>query len=160
MTDTHVISALVDKRARIDGEIKMRRFQIMRLEIELAHVEHVIKMFQPSYDISKIATKRSFVKNPAGTPRGSGSREALTVLREAGEPLTCNDIARRVLAKQGRADTPETRGMLANTIASTFSRRRDGAVVLDASSYPARWSLNRNLLHASSRGLDSSQESS
>lgn len=141
MADTHVISALVNKRARIDGEIKMRRYQIMRLEIELAHVDHVIKMFQPSYDISKIATKRSFVKNPAGTPRGSGSREALTVLRESGEPLASSEIARRVLAKQGRPDTPETRGMLANTIHSTFSRRLDGAVKLDASAYPARWLL-------------------
>lgn len=159
MADLHVISALVDKRARIDGEIKTRRYQIMRLEIELAHVDHVIKMFQPSYDLTKIATKRSFVKNPAGTPRGSGSREALTVLREAGEPLTASEIARRVLAKQGRADTPETRGMLAATIHSTFSRRRDGAAVLDASSYPARWGLNRDLLRVPSRGLDSSQES-
>ena len=141
MTDTHVISALVDKRARIDGEIKARRYQIMRLEIELAHVDHVIKMFQPSYDLSKIATKRSFVKNPAGTPRGSGSREALTVLREAGEPLAASEIARRVLAKQGRADTPESRGMLANTIHSTFSRRKDGAVTLDATCYPALWRL-------------------
>ncbi len=141
MADTHVISALVDKRARIDGEIKARRYQIMRLEIELAHVDHVIKMFQPSYDLSKIATKRSFVKNPAGTPRGSGSREALTVLREAGEPLTASEIARRVLAKQGRADTPDSRGMLANTIHSTFSRRRDGVVILDATCYPSLWRL-------------------
>ena len=159
MANTHVISALVDKRARIDGEIKTRRYQIMRLEIELAHVDHVIKMFQPSYDLSKIATKRSFVKNPAGTLRGSGSREALTVLREAGEALTASEIARRVLAKQGRVDTSETRGMLANTITSTFSRRKDSAVMLDASAYPAKWVLNRVALHASSRGLDSSQES-
>ena len=125
MADTHAISALVDKRARIDGEIKTRRFQIMRLQCELAHIDAVIKMFSPSYDISKIATKRSFTKNPAGTPRGSGSREALTILREAGEPLTSMEIAERVLAKQGRADTPESRGMLANTIHSTFSRRKD-----------------------------------
>ena len=143
MADTHVISALVDKRARIDGEIKARRYQIARLEMELAHIDAVIRMFRPSYDIAKIATKRSFVKNSAGTPRGSGSREALTVLREAGEPLTASEIARRVLAKQGRADTPETRGMLANTIHSTFSRRRDRAVAFDATVYPGRWSIPR-----------------
>ncbi|OYU36561.1 hypothetical protein [Novosphingobium sp. PASSN1] len=143
MADTYAISALTDKRARIDGEIQARRFQIMRLECELAHIDAVIKMFSPSYDISKIATKRSFSKNPAGTPRGSGSREALTILREVNEPLTSMEIAIRVLAKQGREDTPESRGMLANTIHSTFSRRRDGAVILDASQYPAKWSLAR-----------------
>ena len=32
MKETHVISALVDKRARIDGEIQMRRYQIARLK--------------------------------------------------------------------------------------------------------------------------------
>lgn len=141
MTDTHVISALVDKRARLDGEIKARRYQIMRLEIELAHVDAVIRMFNPSYDISKIATKRSFGKNPAGTKKGAGSREALTVLREAGEPLTASEIARRVLEKQKKAATPDAVRMLAATIHGTFSRRKDGAVKLDASVYPGMWSL-------------------
>ncbi len=87
---------------RIDGDIKARRYQIMRLEIELAHVDHVIKMFQPSYDLSKIATKRSFVKNPAGTPIGSGSREALTVLREAGEPHWRCTCVRHGMGSEGQ----------------------------------------------------------
>lgn len=142
MTDSHVITALADKRARIDGEIKMRRYQITRLEMELAHIDAVIRMFRPSYDISKIATKRTFGKNPAGTRKGDGARTALTVLREASGPLTSNEIAERVLAKLGKPDTPEARAMLATTIYSTFSRRRDGALRLDATSYPGRWSLS------------------
>lgn len=141
MADTHVISALVNKRARLDGEIKARRYQIMRLEAEMAHVDAVIRMFNPSYDISKIATKRSFGKNPAGTKKGAGSREALTVLREAGEPLTASEIARRVLQKQDKAATPEACQMLAATIHSTFSRRKDGAVIYDASVYPGVWRI-------------------
>ena len=145
MTDTHVMSALKDKRARIDGEIKMRRYQITRLEMELAHIDAVIRMFSPSYDISKIATKRSFAKNPAGVPRGAGSRHALSVLREAGEPLTANDIAGRVLVKLGKADTPEARQMLAATIVSTFSRRKDRAVSYDASTHPGRWTVGQLL---------------
>lgn len=143
MADSHVISALVDKRARLDGEIKARRFQIMRLEAEMAHVDAVIRMFNPSYDISKIATKRSFGKNPAGTRKGAGSREALTVLREAGEPLTASEIARRVLERQNKVASPEAVQMLAATVHSTFSRRRDGAVQLDATTYPGQWRLNR-----------------
>jgi hypothetical protein len=143
MAGTHVISALVDKRARLDGEIKSRRFQIMRLEAEMAHVDAVIRMFNPSYDISKIATKRSFGKNPAGTKKGDGVRMALTVLREASEPLTTNEIAARVLAKLGKPETPEALAMLATNIKGNFSRRRDGAVQLDATSYPGRWTMGR-----------------
>lgn len=143
MADPHVISALVDKRARIDGEIKMRRYQITRLEMELAHVDAVIRMFRPDYDIDKIASKRSFAKNPAGVPKGTGSRHAMSVLREAGEPLTANDIAGRVLVKLGKVDTPEARQMLATTIVSTFSRRKDGAVKYDAATHPGRWTVGR-----------------
>lgn len=141
MAETHVISALIDKRARIDGEVKARRYQIMRLEMELAHIDAVIKMFRPSYDIASIATKRSFTKNPAGLPKGAGGQHALTVLREAGAALTANEIAGRVLANLGKEDSPEARRMLACTINSTFTRRKDGAVHYDATVQPGLWSL-------------------
>lgn len=145
MADTHVISALVDKRARLDGEIKMRRYQITRLEMEMAHIDAVIRMFQPSYDIAKIATKRTFGKTPAGTRKGDGIRMALTVLREAGELLTTTEIASRVLAKLGKPDNPESTAMLATNIKANFSRRRDGAVRLDATTYPGRWAMGRSV---------------
>lgn len=145
MAETHVISALTDKRARIDGEIKARRYQIMRLELELAAIDTTIRMFRPSYDIDKIATKRSFGKNPAGVPKGAGSRHAMTVMREAGAPLTANEIAGRVLAKLDKPDTPEARKMLAATIVSTFTRRKDGAVIYDARTQPGRWSIAQNI---------------
>lgn len=141
MAETHVISALVDKRARIDGEIKARRYQIMRLELELVHVDAVIKMFNPSYDLEAIATKRSFAKNPAGVPKGAGGRHALDILRESGAALTANEIAGRVLTKLKRDDTPEARKMLAASIFSTLSRRKDGAVKYDATVQPGLWSL-------------------
>ena len=141
MAETHVISALIDKRTRIDGEVKARRYQIMRLEMELAHIDAVIKMFRPSYDIATIAAKRTFTKNPADLSKGAGGPYALSMLREAGAPLTANEIAGRVLARLGKEDSPEARRMLACTINSTFTRRKDGAVLYDASLHPGRWSL-------------------
>jgi len=141
MADTHVISALVDKRARIDGEIHMRRFQIMRLEIELAHLDAVIKMFQPNYDIGKIATKRTIERSKTGTARGSGTREALKVLREATEPLTTKEIARRILKGRGEPLCDVVSDALAKNIHGSLSRREDGAVTLDASVYPAMWQV-------------------
>lgn len=143
MAESHVISALVDKRARIDGLIKNRRFQIMRLEMERAHLDAVIKMFNPSYDVEAILPKRSFAKNPAGVPKGAGGRYALTILREAaGEPLAAVEIAKRVLARLKRPESDEAVKMLAATIHSTLSRRKDGAAVFDASIYPGLWRLS------------------
>ena len=141
MAETHVISALVDKRARLKGEVEACRYQIMRLEIEIAHVDATIRMFKPTYDIDKIATKRSFAKNPAGVEKSAGGRQALTVLRESGAALTANEIAGRVLARLGKPDTPDARRMLSAAITSTFTRRKGGAVTYDASTWPGRWSL-------------------
>lgn len=86
MPEPHVISALIEKRARIDGEIKVRRFRIMRLQAEPASVDAVIRMFKPGHDVAAILPKRSSAKNPAGVPKGAGGRYAPAVLREAGEP--------------------------------------------------------------------------
>lgn len=117
----------------------------MRLESELAAIDAVIRMFKPGYDVDAILPKRSFTKNPAGVKKGAGGRQALTVLREAGEPLTTREIADRVLMKLGKPITEEARRMLSNTITSTLSRRRDGAVKFDASTQPGRWSLTLQL---------------
>lgn len=141
VTDTHVMSALKDKRARLDGEIQMRRFQIIRLEIELAHVDAVIRMFRPGFDPAKIATKRTITRSRAGTIRGAGTREALTVLRESTEPMTSREIANRVLAKHGKPLMGEDSERLANNIHAALSRRKDGAVTFDASVYPGRWRI-------------------
>lgn len=141
MAETHVISALINKRARIDGLIQNRRFQIMRLEMQLAHLDAVIRMFKPSFDIESILPKRSFAKNPAGVKHGAGGRYALGVLREAGEPLTAAEIAERVLVKLKRPRTDEALAMLAAAIHGTLSRRKDGAAKLNASVYPGTWSL-------------------
>lgn len=143
MTDTHVISGLVDKRARLDGEIQMRRFQITRLEMEVAHLDAVIKMFRPNYDIRKIATKRTISRSKTGTARGSETREALKVLREATEPLTSREVAEDILERRSEAFCETTCERLANNIHGSLSRRKDGAVKMDASAYPARWTVGR-----------------
>lgn len=141
MAETHVIAALKDKRARIDGEIQMRRYQITRLELELVHIDAAIRMFRPGYDVSKIATKRTITRSPTGTIRGSGTREALTVLRDAKEPLTSREIADKVLAKHGKPIGGPDSDKLANSIHGSLSRRNDGAVRFDASVYPGRWKI-------------------
>lgn len=141
MANPHVISALIDKRARIDGEIKMRRFQITRLEMEMAHLDAVIRMFRPGYDVSKIATKQTILRSARGTVRGSGTREALKILREADSPLTTREIARLIMESRGVAPCEETCERLANNIHGSLTRRTDGAVKIDVSVYPATWSI-------------------
>lgn len=137
------MSALKDKRARIDGEIKMRRYQIARLEMELAHLDAVIRLFRPGFDVAKIATKRTITRSAKGTIRGSGTREALKVLREAVQPLTSREIATKIFENRGEEFSEVTCERLANNIHGNLSRRTDGAVTLDAMTYPGRWSIRK-----------------
>src|SRR3546814_18493399 len=46
MGDTYAISALLDKRARKLGEIRANKFEAMRLRMELAQIDAVIRMMR------------------------------------------------------------------------------------------------------------------
>ncbi|OYV33525.1 MAG: hypothetical protein B7Z81_11260 [Acidocella sp. 20-61-6] len=140
MTETHVLSALVEKRSRLKGEANKCRVQIMRTESEIQHIDTVIKMFKPSFNLERILPKASFRRNPAGLPRGSGSRHALAVLRKAEVPLETKEIALRVLAMFKKTATGDALNMLMATINVTFSRRKNVAVFDDRTA-PAVWGL-------------------
>jgi hypothetical protein len=61
-----VLNALKEMRARLMGQIDNRRFQILRMESEIRHVDAVIKMFSPHYDLDRILPKITNRKNLAG----------------------------------------------------------------------------------------------
>ncbi len=112
----------------------------MRTESEIQHIDTVIKMFKPSFNLERILPKASFRRNPAGLPRGSGSRHALAVLRKAEVPLETKEIALRVLAMFKKTATGDALNMLMATINVTFSRRKNVAVFDDRTA-PAVWGL-------------------
>src|SRR4051794_40801479 len=66
----------------------------------MRHVEAVIRMFDPAYDVRRIAVKRRQVKSPL-VKRSHMFRAAIDVLRKAGGPLETREIAVRLLASQG-----------------------------------------------------------
>jgi hypothetical protein len=60
MAETHVISALVEKRSRLMGEAIKRQFQIIRIKADIAHIDAVIKMFKPGYDLDAVPFNTMF----------------------------------------------------------------------------------------------------
>jgi hypothetical protein len=141
MVEKHVISALVERRARIDGELKKKQLEVMRLKSELATLDSCILMFKADYKVESIKPKVTFGKNPAGVPKGTGSRKALDVLRESGEALSASELARRVLEAMGRDTGKKAVLMLAKTIHSSFSRQRNPVVKFERKSWPGKWRL-------------------
>jgi hypothetical protein len=80
--------------AELGGLILENKEEAQRLAGQMLHVEAVIKMLDPTYNLRRISVKRR-QPNP-WFKRGTVYRRAVDVLRVATEPLTAREIAERV----------------------------------------------------------------
>jgi hypothetical protein len=141
--EKHVVAALIEKRARLAGELRAKQAEVRQIKRALDGVDLCIRMFKQGFDPETIAPKVTFRKSPALLPKGAGSRQALEILRETGEAFTGPELARLVLARAGREATEEAIDMLAKTIHSSFSRQRNPVVIYDrATTWPGKWRLS------------------
>ena len=141
MPEKHVVSALVERRARVAGDLRKMQLRVMALKADLSAIDACIRMFKADYDAATVAPKVTLEKNPAALPKGAGSRFALDVLRKSDEALTAPELARRVLVSMDRETSDKAVDMLAKTIHSSFTRQRDPVVTYDRSTWPGKWKL-------------------
>jgi hypothetical protein len=141
MPNTYAISALKDKRARLAGELKEAKRRVHQIKMSIVHADAVLRMLDEGYEPRSVRPKRTFTKNPAGLAKGQAVRVALDILRQSGERLNTNELARRVLAKLDKEVSPKALHMAGVTIQSSFSRHRTDTVAFDRSTYPGRWYL-------------------
>jgi hypothetical protein len=126
MAESHVISALVDKRSEIAGLVAHHRKEITRLSEEVKTVDAVIKLFEPDYRIDAIRPNR-YQKQNAFFKHGEAHRLILNVLREFGKPLSTNDIAKAVMARAGIEDAHEK--ALQATVLTILHRQKKSGLV-------------------------------
>jgi hypothetical protein len=139
MAESHVVSALKEKRARLAGELVTLKLRVTALTVELGSVDNCLRIFRSDVDPETIAPKVSFAKS--ALPKGAGTRTALDILRETGEPMTCQELAACILQRFDRPLTVKALHQLVATIHGNFSRRTDGIVEFDRSTYPGKWRL-------------------
>jgi hypothetical protein len=89
--------------SELGGQILENKEEAQRLAGQMLHVEAVIKMLYPTYNLRQISVKRR-TANPS-FKRGTIYRRAVDVLRMATEPMTARDIAERVLVAANRDPT-------------------------------------------------------
>ena len=82
MADTHVISALREKRAEVSGLIAALEQRIVQHRAELVHVDAVLRLYAPALEPDSIAPKAVRRRNDWFTP-GELARLVLYVLRIA-----------------------------------------------------------------------------
>ncbi len=99
MTD-YVLAGLTKRRAELTGEADTLRARLAQIGTDLGHLDAVIRQFDPDYDLGSIRPKRPRGPDVAG--RGEMSRFILGVLREATEPVTTQEVARRLMTERGQ----------------------------------------------------------
>lgn len=91
MADTHVISALVKKRAELRGDIIHYKQLIATLDKDLQTIDATIKIFDVDYDISSIKpvikSRNRFFNN------GEAKVLVLEVLKNSNLPLSTDKIS-------------------------------------------------------------------
>lgn len=141
MIETAILTALKDKRARLAHDLKEAELRVVALRTDLANVDGCLRIFGSDIDPETIRPKITQGKSPAGLPKGAGTRTALEILREAGQPMSTPELAACVLQRYGRPIEARSLGLLVKTIQGNFSRRKDGIVEFTRDTYPGRWRL-------------------
>ncbi len=126
--------------AELGGKILDNKKEAARLAQAMRHVEAVLKMIEPGYDVRPIAVRRR--KPNQWFRRGTVFRCALDALRAAGKPLTTREVALAMLAAKGVTDaSPKAVRDLFGGVQSSLRNHKGGNVVEDATAHPARWSI-------------------
>lgn len=100
MAQTHVISALVTKRAELDGQIASRLAEIDNLKQAVKRIDRTIKVFSPEFDLRTIKATRTNTRNPLFA-HGEIQRMVLNHMRCAVDTVIGREIADEILKMKG-----------------------------------------------------------
>ena len=126
MAETHVISALVAKRAELAGLVTHHRKESNRIIEEIKKLDETIKLFEPYYRTNSIKSKRYQKKNDFFKHK-EAPRVVLDILREAGKPLNTNEITLVVMADKGIGSEQE-KALQASILSTLHKQMKNGLV--------------------------------
>ena len=142
MTD-HVVSGLIEKRREIAGIIDELQRQLDQHRADLTHIDGVLRVLAEDLDPETIRPKRAYRRNRYFA-RNELSRLCLGVLRTAaGELLSTDDIAGRVIAAKGfDAGDAILHVAVREQVGSTVKRlHREGAIDNIGAGRASKWRL-------------------
>jgi hypothetical protein len=138
--DHPAVAYLVRLHADIGGRLLENKKEAARLAASMHAVEHVIRLFDPSYNVSRIAARRRY-KGNAWFRRGTILPRALDVLRKAQAPLTAREIAEAMLVAKGARDnaSPKALRSLIASVQTSLANQDDKTVTRAGEGMPMRW---------------------
>ena len=140
--DHPAVAYLTRLHADLGGRIQVNKAEAVKLAADMHHVEAVLKMFDPDYNVRAIAARRRQKTNP-WFKRGTLFREALGVLRTAPAPMTVTELTRAVLAAHGLTDTAtkQQRRGIESGIGAALEHHAGKTVQRVGEGIPRRWRL-------------------
>jgi hypothetical protein len=99
MSESHVVSALVAKRAELTGQIEHFQSQIRQISMDVDHLDATLQLFDSGYDLLSIKPKGIRSSNPWFV-KGEMARLVLDLLRTTGVTLSTCDITDALIARK------------------------------------------------------------
>ena len=101
MAQSHVMSALIDKRSELMGLIDVKRKELEQLNQGLVSIDGTIKLFDPDFNLLSVKIKRHYAVDDV-FERGELSRQALELLR--GQSLTIDQLMTSIKSQKPLSD--------------------------------------------------------
>ena len=126
--------------AELGGKILENKKEAERLAADMKHVETVLKMLDPSYNVRSISVRRR--KPNPWFKRGTVFRHAIDALRKAERPLTAREITLAMIDAKGIADAdPKAVHDLIGGVQASLKNNEGKMVKAIGEGMPARWAL-------------------
>ncbi len=142
ISNHHTLSGLIRKRQEIAAELDAAQSRVRQLVLDIDAVDATIRLFQPDIDLDVVKVRPTPRRHEAH--RGDTSRLILSLLREAGEPLSHREITQRVMTARGLnlADRALCQTMRDRVGASLRGMRERGALASnEGNGSGMRWHL-------------------
>jgi hypothetical protein len=139
----HVVSGLIEKRRELAGVIDQLQRQLDQYRADLVHIDGTLRVLAADLDPETIRPKRAYRRNRYFA-RNELSRLCLGVLRTAaGELLSTDDIAVRVIITKGFDATDSMlRAAIRDQVGSIIKRlRRQAAIENIGAGRASKWKL-------------------
>ena len=105
MSESHVVTGLVAKRAELAGRIEQCHRELERLVANVSYLDGSIKLFAPDYKLEGLRVKTHRQRNQY-FHQGECQRLVLEILRDAEEPLSARQIAEALVERKALEATP------------------------------------------------------
>jgi hypothetical protein len=138
------IATLERLHMELGGKLMENRQQAQLLGQQMLHVEAVIKLLDPGFNLARITVKRR--KANGWFKRGTLYRRAVDVLRTATEPMTATDIAWKMLEAAEIKNTTKTDAqVVAQGILRGLISHNGKGIQNVAEGKPAKWRLEESV---------------